>query len=201
MNPSNNPQSGEPNHEEKLSNNQPLHDSSRRAFVRKSLAAGIVAAQPSILAGLIRADGGGGEGTTNPWGSTYQTTYTSTYVTTTPATVKLRRTTHTVRIYLEDRNPTKWTTDISKAAVMTQGATLPPAPAIGLLPPPPQLGAAEMAENVALRQTVVTSLPLTEIIDEASGVAAFSMNNPKGGLAKGYDGFVTYRYNYLPDFP
>lgn len=60
------------------------HDASRRAFVKKSLAAGIIAAQPTILAGLIRADGGGGGGetTTDPWGTTYQTTFNTTYATT-----------------------------------------------------------------------------------------------------------------------
>lgn len=61
------------------------HDASRRAFVKKSLAAGIIAAQPTILAGLIRADGGsGGQTTTSPWGTTYQTTYETTYATTAP---------------------------------------------------------------------------------------------------------------------
>jgi hypothetical protein len=48
-----------------------LPTDSRRDFVKKSLAASIIAAQPTILAGLIRAQGGGGgAGTTDPWGST-----------------------------------------------------------------------------------------------------------------------------------
>ncbi|BDS06327.1 hypothetical protein NT6N_13670 [Oceaniferula spumae] len=42
---------------------------SRHAFIRTSLASGIIAAQPSILAGLIRADGGGGGGTYHPLGN------------------------------------------------------------------------------------------------------------------------------------
>ncbi len=48
-----------------------LPNDSRRNFVKKSLAASIIAAQPTILAGLIRAQGGGrGTGTTDPWGGT-----------------------------------------------------------------------------------------------------------------------------------
>jgi hypothetical protein len=48
-----------------------LPNDSRRNFVKKSLAASIIAAQPTILAGLIRAQGGGGgTGTTDPWGTT-----------------------------------------------------------------------------------------------------------------------------------
>ena len=49
-------------------------DRNRRDFVKKSLAASIIAAQPTILAGLVRAQGGGGETTvpetTVPWETT-----------------------------------------------------------------------------------------------------------------------------------
>jgi len=54
------------------------HRQTRRTFVKKSLAAGIVAAQPSLLSGILKAQGGGttGTGTTDPWATTdpWQTT-------------------------------------------------------------------------------------------------------------------------------
>jgi hypothetical protein len=51
------------------------HDN-RRDFVKKSLAASIIAAQPTLLAGLLRAQGGGGgTGTTDPWDSTVDLVY------------------------------------------------------------------------------------------------------------------------------
>lgn len=59
-------------------------DRNRRDFVKKSLAASIIAAQPTILAGLIRAQGGGGgETTASPWETTVDSTdWGTTYDTT-----------------------------------------------------------------------------------------------------------------------
>lgn len=48
----------------------PLTPGSRRSFVKKSLAASLIAAQPTLFSGLVRA--AGGEGTTD---TTYDTTY------------------------------------------------------------------------------------------------------------------------------
>jgi len=50
-----------------------LPTDSRRDFVKKSIAVGVVAAQPTILAGLIRAQGGGGGPTTTTAESTLGT--------------------------------------------------------------------------------------------------------------------------------
>lgn len=55
----------------------------RRNFVKKSVAAAIVAATPLALTGLVRADGGGGTGSTSTdstdwWGSTVDSTIDST---------------------------------------------------------------------------------------------------------------------------
>ncbi|PAW64416.1 MAG: hypothetical protein B9S38_16380 [Verrucomicrobiia bacterium Tous-C4TDCM] len=62
-----------------------LPNDSRRNFVKKSLAASIIAAQPTILAGLIRAQGGGrGTGTTDPWGTTEACPTTDPWATTDP---------------------------------------------------------------------------------------------------------------------
>lgn len=52
---------------------------SRRNFVKKSLVASVLLAQPTILAGLVRASGGGdettaGETTVDPWETTAATT-------------------------------------------------------------------------------------------------------------------------------
>ncbi|WP_367871108.1 hypothetical protein [Luteolibacter sp. Populi] len=52
-----------------MDSNSSLPSDSRRDFVKKSLAASIIAAQPTILAGLIRAQGGGGGGN-NSWDTT-----------------------------------------------------------------------------------------------------------------------------------
>lgn len=43
-----------------------MSSESRRNFVKKSLVASVLAAQPTILAGLVRAGGGGDETTTDP---------------------------------------------------------------------------------------------------------------------------------------
>lgn len=53
-----------------MKDDSPLNSDSRRQFVKKSVAASVIAAQPTILAGLLRADGGGGGETTTPWGTT-----------------------------------------------------------------------------------------------------------------------------------
>ncbi|BCU77650.1 hypothetical protein [Luteolibacter sp. LG18] len=57
-----------------------MSSESRRNFVKKSLVASILAAQPTIMAGLVRASGGGDETTTapettvDPWETTGATT-------------------------------------------------------------------------------------------------------------------------------
>ncbi|BCU77653.1 hypothetical protein [Luteolibacter sp. LG18] len=57
-----------------------MSSESRRNFVKKSLVASILAAQPTIMAGLVRASGGGDETTTapettvDPWETTANTT-------------------------------------------------------------------------------------------------------------------------------
>lgn len=58
----------------------------RRNFVKKSVAAAIVAATPLALTGLVRAEGGGtnstATGTTDWWGTTSSTEETSEYIST-----------------------------------------------------------------------------------------------------------------------
>jgi len=99
-----------------MSTPSPFQSDSRREFVKKSIAASVVAAQPTLLAGLLRADGGGGGGgTTLPETTVPETTVPET---TFPETSPPWDTT------FEWDTTAEWST--IEASTTDEGTTLPP---------------------------------------------------------------------------